>query len=69
MQQYTPQARFTATVDEGADQLVWLASSASDAEWTPGEYYVKRRVCKASRLAVDPRLAGELWERTSAKIT
>jgi NAD(P)-dependent dehydrogenase (short-subunit alcohol dehydrogenase family) len=64
MQQYTPQARFTATVEEGADQLVWLASSAPGAEWTPGEYYAKRKIAKASLLAGDPGLARELWDRT-----
>ncbi|MCV7411952.1 short-chain dehydrogenase [Mycobacterium florentinum] len=68
MQQYTPQARFTASVDEGADQLVWLASTAPGVEWTPGEYYVKRKIAKPGRLAIDPRLAGELWERTASKL-
>lgn len=69
MQRYTPQARFTASVDEGADQLVWLASTAPGADWTPGEYYAKRRVAKASRLSGDPALARELWDRTLARIT
>lgn len=69
MQRYTPQARFTATVDEGADQLVWLASSAPGVEWTPGEYYAKHRIAKTSRVALNPRLAGELWERTLARVT
>jgi NAD(P)-dependent dehydrogenase (short-subunit alcohol dehydrogenase family) len=68
MQQYTPQARFTATVDEGADQLVWLASSAPGAEWTPGEYYAKRKIAKASLLAGDPGLARELWDRTLGRL-
>jgi NAD(P)-dependent dehydrogenase (short-subunit alcohol dehydrogenase family) len=68
MQQYTPQARFTATVDEGADPLVWLASSAPGTEWMSGEYFAKRRVAKTSRLAADPGLARELWDRTSAKL-
>jgi NAD(P)-dependent dehydrogenase (short-subunit alcohol dehydrogenase family) len=68
MQQYTPQERFTATVDEGADPLVWLASGAPGVEWMPGEYYAKRRVAKSSRLAGDASLARELWDRTSAKL-
>ncbi|SOX55249.1 KR domain-containing protein [Mycobacterium ahvazicum] len=68
MQQYTPQARFTASVDEGADQLVWLASSAPGVAWAPGEYYAKRAVAKASRLANDPALARELWDRTLARL-
>lgn len=68
MQQYTPQAWFTASVDEGADQLVWLASSTPGVDWTPGEYYAKRKVARASRLADDRGLARELWDRTLAKI-
>jgi NAD(P)-dependent dehydrogenase (short-subunit alcohol dehydrogenase family) len=68
MQRYTPVERFTSTTDEGADQLVWLATSTPGADWTPGEYYSRHRVAKASRLANDPRLAAELWDRTLAKI-
>jgi NAD(P)-dependent dehydrogenase (short-subunit alcohol dehydrogenase family) len=68
MQQHTPQARFTASVDEGADQLVWLASSTPGVDWTPGEYYVKRKISRASRLADDRALARELWERTLVKL-
>jgi NAD(P)-dependent dehydrogenase (short-subunit alcohol dehydrogenase family) len=69
MQRYTPTALFTATTDEGADQLVWLASSTPGVDWTSGEYYAKHRIAKANRAAYDPRLAGELWDRTLARIT
>jgi NAD(P)-dependent dehydrogenase (short-subunit alcohol dehydrogenase family) len=68
MQRYTPAARFTPTSDEGADQLVWLASSTPGVDWTPGEYYSKHKIAKANRLACDPRLAAELWDRSLAKI-
>ena len=68
MQRYTPTELFTSTTDEGADQLVWLASSAPGVDWTPGEYYSKRKIAKASRLANNPRLAAELWDRTLAKV-
>jgi NAD(P)-dependent dehydrogenase (short-subunit alcohol dehydrogenase family) len=61
-------ARFTATADQGADQLVWLASSTPGVDWTPGEYYAKGKIAKANRAAYDPVLAGELWDRTLAKI-
>ena len=60
--------RFTATADEGADQLVWLASSTPNVEWTPGEYYFRGKIAKANRAAYDPDLARELWDRTLAKI-
>jgi NAD(P)-dependent dehydrogenase (short-subunit alcohol dehydrogenase family) len=69
MQRYTPAVLFIATPDEGADHLVRLASSTPGSDWTPGEYYAKHRIAKASRLANNPRLAGELWERTLAKFS
>lgn len=60
--------RFTLTADQGADPLVWLASSMPGADWVPGEYYSKHRVAKAHRAAYDPRLARELWDRTLARV-
>lgn len=60
--------RFTATVDEAADQLVWLASSTPGVDWTSGEYYSKGKIARANRVAYDPVLARELWDRTLAKI-
>jgi NAD(P)-dependent dehydrogenase (short-subunit alcohol dehydrogenase family) len=62
-------ARFTATADQGADQLVWLASSTPGVDWTPGEYYSKHKIAKANRAAYDPRLGRELWDRTLAKVS
>ena len=69
MARYTPAERFTATSDEGADQLVWLASSTPGVDWTSGEYYSRHKIAKANRAAYDPDLARELWDRTRAKIT
>ncbi|OMC45703.1 short-chain dehydrogenase [Mycobacterium sp. IS-2888] len=61
-------ARFTLTADQGADQLVWFASSRPGVDWTSGEYYVKRKIAKANRAAYDPQLERELWDRTLAKL-
>jgi NAD(P)-dependent dehydrogenase (short-subunit alcohol dehydrogenase family) len=60
--------RLTATADEAADQLVWLASSTPGVDWASGEYYSKGKIARAGRAADDPDLARELWERTLAKI-
>lgn len=60
--------RLTATADEAADQLVWLASSTPGVDWTSGEYYAKGKIGKAGRVAYDADLARELWDRTTAKI-
>ena len=62
-------ARFTTTPDQGADQLVWLASSTPGVDWTPGEYYSKHKIAKANRTAYDPRLGRELWDHTLAKVS
>ncbi|MCV7443912.1 short-chain dehydrogenase [Mycobacterium paraense] len=61
-------ARFTATTDEAADQLVWLASGTPGVDWTSGEYYSKGKIARANRAAYDPALARELWDRTVATI-
>jgi hypothetical protein len=61
-------ARFTLTADEGADQLVWLASSTPGVDWTSGEYYSKGKIAKANPAADDPGLARDLWDRTSATL-
>jgi NAD(P)-dependent dehydrogenase (short-subunit alcohol dehydrogenase family) len=61
-------ARFTATPDEGADQLVWLASSTPGVDWTPGEFYSKGKIAKANRAAYNSALARELWDRTLARL-
>ena len=61
--------RFIATADQAAERLVWLASSRPGIDWQAGEYYVKNKIAKANRLAYDPVLAGELWDRTLAKFS
>jgi NAD(P)-dependent dehydrogenase (short-subunit alcohol dehydrogenase family) len=68
MRKYTPVDRYTASSDEGAEQLVWLASSKPGVDWTPGEYYSRHKIARANRLAKNSRLAAGLWERTIAKI-
>jgi NAD(P)-dependent dehydrogenase (short-subunit alcohol dehydrogenase family) len=61
-------AWFTVNADQGADQLVWLASSTPGVDWAPGEYYSKGKIAKANRAAYKPALARELWERTLARL-
>ena len=66
--QRTPVSRLIATADQGADQLVWLATSTPGVDWVSGEYYSKGKIAKANHAADDPVLARELWDRTLAKI-
>ena len=60
--------RFISTPDVAAERLVWLASSRPGIDWRPGEYYVKNKIAKANRLAYDPALSRELWDRTMTKL-
>lgn len=60
--------RFMLTPAEGADTLVWLATTVPGEDWTPGEYYSRRRPAEPSRQAVDPALAVQLWEHSAAMV-
>jgi NAD(P)-dependent dehydrogenase (short-subunit alcohol dehydrogenase family) len=61
-----PTTRLVATADQGADQLVWLASSTPGIDWKSGEYYSRHKIAKPHRAAADAELARELWERSLA---
>ncbi|HEX9982463.1 MAG TPA: SDR family NAD(P)-dependent oxidoreductase [Thermoanaerobaculia bacterium] len=50
---------FMISPEKGADTLVWLATST---DWTPGEYYVKRKPGKRSRQSRDVDGASRLWD-------
>jgi NAD(P)-dependent dehydrogenase (short-subunit alcohol dehydrogenase family) len=63
----TPLKRMLITPEQGADTLVWLASAPLN-EWISGEYYDKRLVAKANKLAYDPALAAALWEKSEAMV-
>jgi NAD(P)-dependent dehydrogenase (short-subunit alcohol dehydrogenase family) len=53
--------RFMLTPAQGADTLVWLASS-SDAEGISGGYFAKRRIAQSSPAAKDEVAARRLWD-------
>jgi NAD(P)-dependent dehydrogenase (short-subunit alcohol dehydrogenase family) len=59
--------RFLRTAGQGADTVVYLASSP-DVEGATGGYYVKRKLRTPSRAARDPAAARRLWE-ISAELT
>ncbi|AFC48043.1 MULTISPECIES: SDR family NAD(P)-dependent oxidoreductase [Mycobacterium] len=67
--QRTPVSRMIKSADDGADQLVWLATSVPGVDWAVGEYYAKGKVAKANRAAYDPILARELWDHTLANLS
>jgi NAD(P)-dependent dehydrogenase (short-subunit alcohol dehydrogenase family) len=53
---------FLSKPEQGADTLLWLAGGEPGRDWLSGEYYVKRRVKKPNKEALDPVLAGKLWD-------
>jgi hypothetical protein len=56
--------RFLLTSEQGADTLVWLATSTPGQDWVPGAYYAKRAMAKANKQAHDAELAREFWNRS-----
>lgn len=56
--------RFLLTSEQGADTLVWLATSTPGKDWVSGAYYAKRALAQANRQAYDADLALALWERS-----
>lgn len=64
-----PRPRFVATADQGADQLVWLASSTPGSDWKSGEYYSRHKIAKPNRAAHNIELARQLWDRSLALIS
>ena len=60
--------RFMLTPAEGADTLVWLATTQPGIDWTPGEYYARRKPVQPSREGQDAALAVQLWEHSAAMV-
>lgn len=54
--------------DQGADTLVWLATTTPGVDWVAGAYYESRRPARTHAQADDARLAQELWERSAALV-
>ncbi len=57
--------RFAISPAEGADTIVYLASSP-DLATVSGEYFAKRKVQTPSRAARDDDAAAKLWQRSEA---
>lgn len=53
---------FMIPPEKGADTLVWLATSEPGRDWTPGGFYVQRKLSRTSRQAADADLARQLWD-------
>ncbi len=53
--------------EKGADTLVWLLRGTPGQDWTPGEYYAKRKPAETSA-QVSAEAARRLWEESEALI-
>ena len=58
---------FFSTPEQGADTLVWLATSP-EVEGVTGKYFVKRKEAKSSARSHDRELAARMW-KVSAELT
>ncbi|MBT2538394.1 SDR family NAD(P)-dependent oxidoreductase [Arthrobacter sp. ISL-69] len=61
--------RFMLTPEQGADTLVWLATTTPGQDWVSGAYYAKRALAKANKQAYDAQLARQLWDRSEALVS
>jgi NAD(P)-dependent dehydrogenase (short-subunit alcohol dehydrogenase family) len=50
--------------EQGADTLVWLATSEPGTDWQPGNYFYRRKKTRTDSKAYDKRLGSELWNRS-----
>jgi NAD(P)-dependent dehydrogenase (short-subunit alcohol dehydrogenase family) len=62
----SPLRRLMRTPEQGADTIVWLATTTPGEQWTSGGYFAGRRPAAASPLADDAGLAGRLWDASAA---
>lgn len=54
------------TPEEGASNMVWLATSEPGTDWVSGEYYEKSVEATTNKQADDAALANWLWQRSAA---
>ena len=59
---------FMISPEEGADTLVWLATTKPGVDWNPGDFYIKRKAAGKSAQAADDALARSLWEWSDAAV-
>jgi NAD(P)-dependent dehydrogenase (short-subunit alcohol dehydrogenase family) len=52
---------FMITPEQGADTLVWLATTIPVRDWQPGHFYVKRKRTSTTAQASNELVAKELW--------
>ena len=56
---------FLITPEQGADTLVWLATSRPGVDWQPGEYYYKRKPGRKNKQASDAELSRRFFDESA----
>lgn len=57
--------RLMTSTSVGGARLTWLALGKPGVDWTPGGFYANNKPAKTNRLADDPVVARQLWERSA----
>jgi NAD(P)-dependent dehydrogenase (short-subunit alcohol dehydrogenase family) len=60
--------RFLISPEQGAETLVWLATSVPGEDWQPGKYYYKRKISTANKDAYDAALSARLWDESARMV-
>jgi len=57
--------RLMTSTSVGGARLTWLALGKPGVDWQPGGFYSNNKRARTSRLADDPIVARQLWERSA----
>ncbi|MDF2047121.1 SDR family NAD(P)-dependent oxidoreductase [Microbacterium sp. Kw_RZR3] len=57
--------RLMTSTSVGGARLTWLALGKPGVDWEPGGFYANNKPAKTNRIADDPVIARQLWERSA----
>ena len=60
--------RFLLSPEQGAQTLVWLATSEPGTDWHSGKYYYKCKISTAGKDAYDAALSARLWDESARMV-
>jgi NAD(P)-dependent dehydrogenase (short-subunit alcohol dehydrogenase family) len=60
--------RLMTSTSVGGARLTWLALGKPRLDWTPGGFYSNNKPAKTNRIADDPVVARQLWERSAVLV-
>ena len=66
---HTPLSKlFLETPRQGAEPLIWLATTTPGVEWESGQYYNKKKVGKVNKKSSDAAAAKKLWDFSTVAV-